>query len=76
MKQYCVYIMASKKNGFTKKYYVRRLVYFDVGNDIKECLEREKQLKAWKRQWKIKLIESRNPHWKDLWNEVARSITK
>ncbi len=52
--------------GFTEKYNVNRLVYFEVHNDIEYAIKREKNLKAWKRDWKIRLIEENNPHWEDL----------
>jgi len=54
--------------GFTKKYNVHRLVYFESSSDINAAITREKQLKKWKRAWKIKLIEDSNPEWKDLHN--------
>ncbi len=53
--------------GFTNRYKVHNLVYFEVINDIREALLREKRLKKWKREWKIKLIEKNNPSWKDLY---------
>ena len=95
MKQYYVYILASKKNGtlyigvtndlirrvyehkegimvgFTKKYNIKLLVYFEVHNDINEAIKREKALKKWYRKWKIELIEKNNPEWKDLYEELA-----
>ena len=52
--------------GFTKKYNVTKLVYFEETNDVRRALEREKQLKNWHRQWKINLINDFNPQWKDL----------
>ncbi len=52
--------------GFTQKYGVHRLVYYESTNDVYAALKREKQLKAWKRAWKIRLIEERNPSWDDL----------
>ncbi len=52
--------------GFTKKYDVDRLVYFEFYSDINSAIMREKQLKKWNRQWKINLIEMRNPEWIDL----------
>jgi putative endonuclease len=52
--------------GFTQKYKVERLVYFETTNDAYEALAREKQLKKWKRDWKLSLIESVNPNWEDL----------
>ena len=53
-------------NGFTKKYSVNKLVYFESTNDVNAAILREKRLKKWKRQWKIELIEKSNPDWKDL----------
>ena len=53
--------------GFTKKYDIKNLVYYEIFGDIKEAIAREKQLKKWKRDWKIKLIEEDNPSWKDLY---------
>ncbi len=52
--------------GFTKKYGVHRLVYYESTNDVSAAIRREKQLKKWKRAWKIRLIEERNPSWEDL----------
>ncbi|OGG16052.1 hypothetical protein A3D77_01925 [Candidatus Gottesmanbacteria bacterium RIFCSPHIGHO2_02_FULL_39_11] len=57
--------------GFTNTYNVNRLVYFEVFSSIEEAIEREKQLKHWNRDWKIKLIERSNPYWKDLYNEIV-----
>ncbi|MFH1565549.1 MAG: GIY-YIG nuclease family protein [bacterium] len=57
-------------DGFTKKYEVKNLVYCETYNDIKIAIKREKQLKKWKRQWKIELIEKDNPCWRDLSNEL------
>jgi putative endonuclease len=58
-------------NGFTKKYNLTKLVYFDETADIESAIEREKQLKNWHRDWKIKLVNEFNPGWKDLsvWDE-------
>ena len=52
--------------GFTKKYHVHQLVYYEIHIDIREAIIREKQIKTWKRQWKINLIELHNPQWIDL----------
>jgi len=52
--------------GFTKKYNLNKLVYFEQINDINSAILREKRLKKWNRAWKIELIESINPEWKDL----------
>ncbi|MHC4477238.1 MAG: GIY-YIG nuclease family protein [Planctomycetota bacterium] len=94
MKQYYVYILASKKNGtlyigmtnsllkrvsehknnqikgFTQKYNVHNLVYYEQHGDAYSATAREKRLKKWKRQWKIELIEKVNPDWKDLYRDL------
>ena len=57
--------------GFTKKYSVKNLVYYEQTNDVREAILREKRLKKWNRDWKIKLIEKMNPDWKDLFNEIS-----
>jgi putative endonuclease len=95
MKQYFVYILASKsralytgitndlkrrvyehKNkmiaGFTSKYNINRLVYYETTSDVRAAIAREKQIKGWLRAKKIALIESANPKWEDLsadWNK-------
>ena len=56
--------------GFTKKYKVHRLVYFETTPSIKGAIQREKQLKQWHRQWKIELIEKDNPEWIDLYGAL------
>ena len=94
MKQPCVYILASKKNGtlyigvtsnliqriwqhrhkqvagFTEKYDVYILVYYEQHETMESAIVREKQMKKWKRDWKISLIEKDNPQWRDLWEEI------
>ena len=52
--------------GFTKKYKIKQLLYFEDTNDVVVAIEREKQIKGWLRQKKIDLIESINPEWEDL----------
>jgi putative endonuclease len=52
--------------GFTKKYNLNKLIYYEMTEDISSAIEREKQLKNWHRDWKINLINSFNPTWKDL----------
>lgn len=52
--------------GFTKKYRVHKLVYYETTSDIKAAIQREKQLKGWRRERKNLLVESVNPHWVDL----------
>ncbi len=62
--------LAEHKNklisGFTAKYNVHTLVYYESTSDINSAISREKQIKEWKRIWKIELIEKENPDWKDL----------
>jgi putative endonuclease len=94
IKQPCVYVLASKRNGplyigvtsdlvkrgwehrtgvadgFTKRYGVHTLVYFELHEDMFSAISREKQLKKWNRAWKLKMIEERNPTWRDLWPEI------
>ena len=53
-------------DGFTKKYNVTSLVYYEHTNDVTSAIEREKQIKAWRRSKKLDLIQSMNPDWKDL----------
>ena len=59
-------------DGFTKKYQVHRLVYFEQHSDIEAAIQREKRLKKWNRAWKIQLIEETNPNWDDLHVGIAR----
>ncbi len=54
--------------GFTKKYAVHTLVYYEQTEDINSAITREKQLKKWERQWKINLIEKNNPNWDELYD--------
>ncbi len=56
--------------GFTKKYRVHKLVYFEEHKDVREAIQREKRIKKWNRRWKIELIEKNNPFWKDLYEEL------
>jgi len=56
--------------GFTKKYKIHRLVYFEQTSSIESAINREKQLKKWNRKWKLELIERKNPEWNDLYNEI------
>ena len=94
-KQFCVYIMASRRNGtlyvgvtsdlvqrvwhhkegvvegFTSKYAVKMLVYFEPHETAESAITREKQLKKWERAWKIRLIEEVNPGWRDLYGDIC-----
>ncbi len=56
-------------DGFTKKYHVKRLVYYERFENLSEAILREKQLKRWKRAWKLRLIKEVNPDWRDLFYE-------
>jgi putative endonuclease len=60
----------SLADGFTKRYKVHQLVYYEQTNSIEDAIAREKQLKTWNRAWKIALIESMNPRWSDLCHEL------
>jgi len=95
MKQPCVYILASKKNGvlyigvtsnivvrvwghkntvakgFTNKYNVHNLVWFELHENMESAISREKKLKRWRRDWKITLIEKENPDWLDLYSSIC-----
>ena len=95
MKQYYVYILASRKNGtlyigitsdlqkrmwehknkvkegFTQKYNVDRLVYYEIFDDPENAIKREKRLKFWLRQWKLDLINKNNPDWLDLYDKIC-----
>ena len=95
MKQPCVYILASKRNGtlytgvtsdlvqrvwqhkngvvegFTRRYAVHWLVWFEIHETMASAIAREKAIKEWKRAWKIELIEQSNPTWRDLYGEIV-----
>ncbi len=59
------------RDGFTKKYNVHRLVYFEIIKDAETAMTREKRLKKWDRDWKIDLIEKTNPEWNDLYGFIC-----
>jgi len=56
--------------GFTKLYKVHSLVYLEITESIEGAIDREKKLKKWNREWKIRLIEKSNPEWRDLYSEL------
>ncbi len=58
--------------GFTKKYHTHILVYYETHETMESAILREKRLKHFKREWKIELIQERNPNWEDLFNSIAR----
>ncbi|MGK2740447.1 GIY-YIG nuclease family protein [Tepidicaulis sp. LMO-SS28] len=59
-------------DGFTKRYGVKQLVWFDETGDVLAAIQREKTLKGWSRRWKIELIEKNNPDWLDLYDEIVK----
>jgi len=59
--------------GFTAKYGVNRLVYYEQYHNANDAINREKRLKKWNRQWKLELIEKENPQWRDLFEELVDS---
>jgi putative endonuclease len=61
-----------KSDGFSKKYNVDRLVYFEECDDISAAIYREKCLKKWNRDWKLNLIEEFNSEWKDLYDDIIQ----
>nr|WP_143083274.1 GIY-YIG nuclease family protein [Nitrosomonas communis] len=56
--------------GFTQKYGVHMLVWFELHETMESAIRREKAIKEWKRDWKLKLIEQQNPAWRDLYSEI------
>jgi putative endonuclease len=56
--------------GFSRKYKLKKLVYYEETNDIISAISREKELKKWQRKWKVKLIEDFNPEWDDLYEKL------
>ena len=57
-------------DGFSKKYGVKMLVWFETHEDINAAITREKQIKEWRRDWKLEMIEKTNPYWRDLYPEL------
>jgi putative endonuclease len=58
-------------DGFTKKYGVKQLFWFETHSDIVQAITREKQLKEWRRAWKLELIHQHNPLWRDLYGDLV-----
>ncbi len=58
-------------DGFTKTYALKRLVWYEIHESIIEAITREKQIKEWRRAWKVNLIQEANPHWDDLYETLA-----
>lgn len=59
-------------DGFTKRYAVHRLVYLEFHETMMDAISREKQIKKWRRAWKLALIEKENPRWRDLYDDLLR----
>lgn len=59
--------------GFTRRYGVRHLVWFELHDSFESAIRREKQIKKWRREWKVDLIEKENPYWRDRWAELIGS---
>jgi putative endonuclease len=59
-------------DGFTKRYGLKRLVYFEQFDDIRDAIQREHNIKHWPRAWKIRKIEAMNPDWNDLYDEITK----
>ncbi len=57
---------------FTKRYRVKRLVWYEQTKSIESAINKEKQIKKWRRRWKLDLIEKMNPDWKDLYDEIIK----
>ncbi|MBC3917582.1 GIY-YIG nuclease family protein [Undibacterium sp. CY18W] len=58
-------------DSFTSKYKIHQLVWFEQVDSMLSAIQREKQIKAWKRKWKIRLIEETNPYWRDLYLDIV-----
>ena len=61
----------NKVEGFTKRYGVHQLVWYEIHENMESAIVREKRLKEWKRKWKLELIENNNPYWHDLYNTIV-----
>ena len=59
--------------GFTKRYNLKKLVFYEKHEYIQDAIVREKRIKEWKRAWKVKLIEENNPDWRDLYSDIVSS---
>ena len=59
-------------DGFTRDYGVKLLVWYEAYDDMRDAIQREKNIKHWRRQWKLELVEQMNPKWEDLWGQITR----
>ncbi len=58
-------------DGFTRKYNVKQLVWYELTSDIESAIHREKQIKKWNRIWKLRLVDQSNPDWRDLYADIV-----
>ena len=58
--------------GFSQRYHVHLLVYFELHQDMAQAITREKQIKKWNQKWKLRLIQKLNPEWIDLWEQIIQ----
>lgn len=58
--------------GFTHRYGVDQLVYYEIHGGMEQAIQREKRLKQWNRKWKLRLVNEFNPQWRDLWEDILR----
>ena len=56
--------------GFTSRYEVKKLVWYEMHGTMEEAILREKRIKKWNRDWTVRLVEERNPYWNDLWDQI------
>jgi putative endonuclease len=63
-------------DGFTKEYDITNLVYFETFDDIRDAIVREKLIKGWKRKWKTELIQSINPYWRALYEDILQKKSR
>ena len=59
-------------DGFTRDYGVKLLVWYEAYDDMRDAIQREKNIKHWRRQWKLELVEKMNPKWENLWGRITR----
>ena len=58
-------------DGFTNRYDVTKLVWYELHGTMESAILREKQLKKWNREWKLRIVQEANPEWRDLWEDIA-----
>ncbi|WP_226469160.1 GIY-YIG nuclease family protein [Luteimonas panaciterrae] len=63
-------------DGFTKRYGIARLVWYELHSTMEAAIQREKRIKKWNRAWKVRLIDESNPPWRDLWSDITGQMPK